>query len=250
MDVEQLAPPDLPLPPGRTELRADALVREIRAGAGRRSTTPWKVGIPLVSTCVLVVAIAIAALPPHSDLAGSWTPDPDPVSPVDMAAAGTACSAELARASAHWPIKPAAMTPVLAERRGRLTAVMMMGDRQYGMCVIIDGDNVSSTLGEVEPFEPSTGVLLEGAPGLLNGSIPFRLAYGQVAPSVAHVTIKVADGRTVEATVAGGRFFAWWPSGADPSTIVATDDAGTVVATVRQTATTGPVEPSRSPGSR
>jgi hypothetical protein len=74
----------------------------------------------------LVVAIAIAALPSHSDLAGSWTPDPDPVSAVDMAAAGTACSAELARASAHWPIKPAAMTPVLAERRGRLTAVMMM----------------------------------------------------------------------------------------------------------------------------
>jgi hypothetical protein len=55
---------------------------------------------------------------------------------------------------------------------------------------------------------------------------------GDVPPRTARVEIMTESGQVIEATVAHGRFVAWWPD-ADPSTsITAYDTSGSVIATI------------------
>lgn len=244
--------PDLPMPPGRAEARRVALRREIQAGppARRRmAVTRWKVmAVPALATAAVAGAFAISALTtrPASSLTASWTAIPVPLSSSERAHAQQLCQAQLQ--SRHWPISVSAMTGVLAERRGQLTAVLLSGTGEYGMCIGDPGNPLFSGIGMVGQFDAATELILDGNPGKLNGSDPFRVAYGQVASSVASVVIDTADGRRVDATVAGGRFFAWWPSGADPTSITAYASDGGVIKTLSPARSTLSPTPVRRPG--
>jgi hypothetical protein len=116
------------------------------------------------------------------------------------------------------------------------------------MCVGDPADPIFLGIGEMGAFSAPQDLMLDGDPGQLNGSTAFRLAYGQVAPSVSSVEIETADGLQVQATVADGRFFAWWPSGADPSAITAYGADGHAVKTLHPTPTDASPTPSREPG--
>jgi hypothetical protein len=91
---------------------------------------------------------------------------------------------------------------------------------------------------------------LDGNPGQLNGANPFRIAYGQVAPSIGRVVIDTTDGLHVNATVHGGRFFAWWPTGADPATITGLAADGTAMTTLHPVATDRSPSPAHKPTTR
>ena len=49
---------------------------------------------------------------------------------------------------------------------------------------------------------------------------------GRVVDGVERVTIVLADGASVSASVAGGWFYAWWPSKVAPTSVVAAGAAG------------------------
>jgi hypothetical protein len=236
MSSNPLFVPDLPMPPGRAETRRVALRREIQAGPAphRRMTGAgfrWKVAVPALAAGAVAAAFAISTLTTHrASLTASWTAIPTALSSDDSARVQQQCQAQLQ--AQHWPISVSAMTGVLAERRGQLTAVLLSGADEYGVCIGDPGSPLFSGIGMVGPFARAGGLVLDGNPGKLNGSDPFRVAYGQVAPSVTSVVIDTADGRHVDATVDGGRFFAWWPSGADPKSITAFAADGSVVRTL------------------
>jgi hypothetical protein len=237
MSPESLVLPDMPMPEARVRARQRALMREIGAEsrAGRRSMY-WKVAIPAVAAGALISALAVGRFTADPvSLTSSWTAVPTALGAGDAASAGAACETELAKH--RWPITVTDMTTVLAERRGQLKTVLMSGDGQYGMCISGPHGRLFSGVGSVGAFGAGDGLALDGEPGQLNGKDPFRLAYGQVAPDVSSVVIDAADGTKVDATVANGRFFAWWPSGADPATITASASDGRLVKVVRPAAT-------------
>jgi hypothetical protein len=242
---------DLPMPAGRAEVRRLAFRHEILAtGADvRRSGVWWKVAVPLLAAGTLAGVLVVADradTPRDTSPTASWTAIPQSLSEADSSAAALRCQSTLT--SRHWPISVSAMTAVLAERRGHLTAVMLSGDGQYGMCIGSSNDPVFAGIGEVGVFDPASTVMLDGAPGALNGPAPFRLACGQVASSVGGVEIDTVDGRHIDATVTNGRFFAWWPSGADPRTITATASDGRVLKTVIPAPSNHSAAPVHQPG--
>jgi len=224
--------PDLPMPLGRAEARRLALRRELAAGGvPRRRLARWKVAVPVLAAGAIAAAFAIGSPTTHTaSLTASWTAVPTALSGDRAVAAQQQCQSRLI--AQHWPISVSAMAGVLSEQRGELTAVLMSGAGQYGVCIGRSGSALFTGVGEVSTFSPAEGIVLDGSPGVLNGADPFRVAYGQVAPSVASVLIDTADGRHVDATVSGGRFFAWWPSGADAKSITAYASDGGVVRTL------------------
>jgi hypothetical protein len=234
MSSDLLFVPDLPMPPGRAETRRLALRREIRADPAprrRMAGVRWKVAVPVLAAGAVAGAFAISTLTTHpASLTASWTAIPTPLSSSDGARAQQQCQARLQ--AQHWPISVSAMTGVLAEQRGQLTAVLLSGAGEYGVCIGDAGSPLFFGVSAVGEFASTSGLVLDGNYGKLNGSDPFRVAYGQVAPSVTSVVIDTTDGRHVDATVAGGRFFAWWPSGVDPKSITAFAADGSVVRTL------------------
>jgi len=260
MDTEMWSLPDLPMPPGRFEARRQALTREltrdVQAAASEaasaavrtpriRSRWAW----PALGAAVTAGVITVAFLPGRGQAspAASWTPIPTPLSATAAASAERQCQAKLL--TQHWPMSITGIAAVLAEQRGVLTAVLFSGTGRYGMCVGDPADPIFLGIGEMGAFSAPQDLLLDGDPGQLNGSTAFRLAYGQVAPSVRTVEIETADGRQVQATVADGRFFAWWPSGADPVTITAYGANGLAIKTLHPTPTEVAPTSSREPGS-
>lgn len=56
-----------------------------------------------------------------------------------------------------------------------------------------------------------------------------HLLGGPASSDVAAVTVTLADGSTIEATVASGYWLAWWTNGVGSAQIVATDAAGNIL---------------------
>jgi hypothetical protein len=124
---------------------------------------------------------------------------------------------------------------------------------------------VSTTPVAASAIEPESIAL-----GLATDGQAFRQLAGRVGPDVTGVTLVLADGSTVEATVANGWFAAWWPgrwSGnhmvpptdqslsplgqSVPQSVEITTASGTTtqpldVSDVRPTISTGPTGPSGS----
>lgn len=262
MNSDLLLPPELPMPPGRAQARRLALSRELAASGAATTTTSttataatrrrparWKIAVPVLAAGAAAGVFAISGLTAHrTSPTASWTAVPTPLGGAEAAASQQQCQSRLS--SQHWPIAVSAMSGVLAERRGALTAVLLSGAGQYGMCVGDPADPVFIGVGQASRFDAAAGLVLDGDPGKLNGSGPFRVAYGQVAASVTSVVIDTGDGRQVDATVAAGRFFAWWPSGADPKTITAFAADGSVVKVLTPAPSPGSPSPVREPGAR
>jgi hypothetical protein len=230
-------PPLRPMPPGRVQVRRLALIREIDVSRRAQSSLArWRVAIP-VAAVVAIAGVFAAGInhPNRVSLTATWTPIPTTVGGDKAATLYQQCQQELLKK--HWPIKVTTMSGVLAEQRGKLTAVLMTSADQYGMCVGDQRNSLFDGVGVVEPFNPADLLVLDGNPGQLNGAGAFRVAYGQVAPRVASVAIETVDGQNVDATVLGGRFFAWWPSGADPSTISAIAADGSQLDVLKPTST-------------
>ena len=231
------------MPPGRFEARRQALTLELTrasqlaplepaAGRDRRRLSPRLRRVVLPALVAAGAAIVLIAVPRGggSTSVSSWTAIPTPLTGGALSSAEQACQIRLL--SEHWPLSVSAMNGVLGERRGSLTAVMLDGAGQYGMCVGDPSDPIFAGVGTTGPFTAAQVLVLDGDPGQLNGSTPFRLVYGQVAASVREVVIRTADGREVYASLADGRYFAWWPSGADPASIVGYAADGRVLGTL------------------
>lgn len=168
----------------------------------------------------------------------SWTGTPDQVDASTTQALGADCARQQ---ESHFK-DLSAVVPVLAERRGDFTAVLMGGGGSLSVCVsTLSGDLGGQTRPDAMPA--GAALVLDANPGLLTGPDAFRVAYGRVSADVTKVVVQTQDGLTVTASTSKGYFLSWWPSGAGPSTITAADGDGRQVGRLSYPAasTTAPV---------
>ena len=199
-----------------------------RAGDTATADTPRR-PMPMRRRLVLAgaaVAGAVAftivpGLGGSSPAFAGWTATPSGVQATDLASAAAGCKDYLGRALP--PAKPGedpnmptaadvfASTPVIAERRGDWTFVLMASaefevscltsGRSYGSGAIDPARQVS--LKPREALVTSVGASTFDSDGYLSVN-------GRVGSEIIGVTVH-ADGTDVRATVKSGRFLAWWP---------------------------------------
>jgi hypothetical protein len=208
-------------------------------------------GIAAVAFVALFIGARLGPTSSTAQLLATWTPTPTLVTGSAAQSAYAACQTELN--NVQGPMVVTAMTGVLAEQRGDLTGVLLSSGSQVGLCLLVQGEasGIPAVFSGVDSLttSPQSGVELDDVPGQLNGSGAFRIAYGQSASNVASVTVLTYDGQTVQSTVAGGLFFAWWPTGSDPETITSETAQGTgiQVLTLPGSAAPTPPPPTREP---
>lgn len=160
----------------------------------------------------------------------SWTPKPEPLTAAAVTEAATTCRAAL-------EVPDQGERVVIAERRGGWTYVLIAGPKAEGACLMPD-----DLVGHQDPADHKKEGFFGGyttdpveAPTLardrivetenIAGSVPtsglwffsddegwFSSVQGYVGSGVTGVTVHPPVGPDVEASVANGRFAAWWPS--------------------------------------
>jgi hypothetical protein len=165
---------------------------------------------------------------------GSWTPTPEPLTGAAAAEAASACRAILA-------VPDQAERVVIADRRGDWTYVLFAGPDSEGSCLMPEGlvGQQDSAAHRTEGFmggydsdppaapTPARDRIIQTGAGAT--SVPTHGLWnfgddeewvnqveGHVGSNVVGVTVHTPIGTDVEASVANGRFAAWWPS-AKPS---------------------------------
>jgi hypothetical protein len=161
----------------------------------------------------------------------SWTPTPSPLTAAASTEAATTCRAAL-------EVPDQGERVVIAERRGGWTYVLIAGPQAQGACLMPD-----DLVGQERPADQKHKGFFgtydrnpADAPAVtrdrivetdsMQGSVPhpgrlpftsddgwFNWTQGYVGSDVTGVTVRPPVGPDVEASVANGRFAAWWPSG-------------------------------------
>ncbi len=148
---------------------------------------------------------------------GSWTPTPEPLTGAATAEAATTCRAVL-------DVPDRGERVAVAERRGEWTYVLLTGPRAEAACLMPDdlvgqvpterGDFFGSY--DTDPPAPPTpdpsGI--DETTSMVGGTSEgwFSWVEGYVGSDVTGVTVHTSAGVDIEASVAGNRFAAWWPS--------------------------------------
>lgn len=148
---------------------------------------------------------------------GSWTPTPRPLEADAAARAVTTCRAGMGVPDDGAPF-------ILAERRGDWTYVLLAGSAGDVSC-LMENDVVGEDPGAgdvVGGYDPDPPPVERVAPdGIDEISSLFavredevvRLSEGVVGRDVVGVTVHTPTGLVVEASLARGRYAAWWPGG-------------------------------------
>lgn len=181
-----------------------------------------------------LVGAAGAAIPTlllgGSSAFASWTPKPEPLTAEAATEAASTCRAAL-------DVPDQGERVVSAERRGEWTYVLIAGPKAEGACLMPDellgrqnpADHKKEGFFGTYDREPVKAPIL--APDRIvetesmEGSVPtrgfwpfstdhgrFSWVQGYVGSDVTGVTVHLPAGPDVEASLANGRFAAWWPS--------------------------------------
>ncbi|WP_250008848.1 hypothetical protein [Actinoplanes sp. M2I2] len=209
---------DVAVPPtfeqyGRAAATLDRIVATPPDPPRRRPAKGWL----LVPALVVAVAAVLLVVPwGRSGRAyATWTPVPVALSPAETALIGPACTDQLGDLP-YLDLNRAEV--VLAERRGEVVAMLYRHDHpeSVGFCLAHnrpgsdDVDDVKTgTAGSSGPFDPApAGRFREGALSVYPEGV--SITEGAAGPDVTGLTIRTG-GLTVQATVSGGRWVAWWP---------------------------------------
>ena len=148
---------------------------------------------------------------------GSWTPTPEPLTAEAAATAATTCRAAL-------DVPDRGERVAVAERRGEWTYVLLAGSGTEAVCLMpndlvgqdptdreeffgsYDTDTVAPPALHPDRIDETTSMEGSTAEGWLTWS------QGYVGSDVTGVTVHTSSGLDIEASVAGNRFAAWWPS--------------------------------------
>jgi hypothetical protein len=218
--------------------RADATLARILA-IPSHDQVPEESGRPRRRRSRLLVPVglvgAASAAVPALLLSGgsafaSWTPKPEPLTAAAATEAATTCRAAL-------QVPDQGERVVIAEQRGGWTYVLIAGPEAEGVCLMPDdlvghqdpakhkeeGFFGGYTTDPVEAPTPARDRIVETES--MAGSVPtpgpglfsndegwFSSVEGYVGSDVTGVTVHTPVGTDVEASVARGRFAAWWPS--------------------------------------
>jgi hypothetical protein len=167
-------------------------------------------GVSAAVAAIVAVTLGSSAAPAFA----AWSPTPTPPAAGQLAAAEQQCSANLG-------------TPVLTDTRGPYTVSIYADATSSHLC--LEGASLSiasANSGPTQADVPPGQVQLLGS-GIENSSgQSLTLVDGRIGAGVTSVTIDRSDGGSVQATVSGGWYLAWWPGTARATTADVTTAAG------------------------
>ena len=180
----------------------------------RRPALPALGALGVSGAAAAVIAVATLASSAAPAFAG-WSPTPTRPAAGQLAAAQQACRANLG-------------TPVLTDTRGPYTASIYADTTSSHLC--LEGGSLSiasSGSGASQADVPAGQIQLAGS-GMKNSSgQALTLVDGRIGTGVTSVTIDRGDGSSIQATVSGGWYLAWWPGTVQATTAQVTTATGT-----------------------
>lgn len=197
-------------------LRLDREVPTAFPAAGYRRGLLWAGGgVAAAAAAVLAAGTLTIATP-----AAAWAATPSVPNASDKAAAATTCADALTGVTDSRgapPTGPEKLPPLqLLDIRGTGAYAVFVDDEWTVQCFLRSEDG-AWTRGQVtaEPTGTSPGVAAfavdwAGSTQWADDDTTFHVG-GTVAPQTQRVTLELADGTVVEATVIEGRFAIWYP---------------------------------------
>jgi hypothetical protein len=164
-------------------------------------------------------AAAVTALVTLGSSAGpafaGWQPAPTIPGPGQLAQAAQACGQDLG-------------SPVLNDSRGPYTASIYANSTTSDLCLKGDGVSVSSSSTLDSAASVPAGHIQIGGGGTRDSAgDALTLVDGRAGAGVTAVKVERSDGSSVEATVAGGWYLAWWPGSVTARTAQVATASGT-----------------------
>jgi hypothetical protein len=194
---------------------ASARLRAVDYRRRRRPALPALGALGVSAAAAAVIAVVTLGSSAAPAFAG-WSPTPTSPLAGQLAAAEQACRANLG-------------TPVLTDTRGPYTASIYADAASSHLC--LEGGSLSiasSNSGSSQVDVPAGQVELAGS-GMKNSSgQALTLVDGRIGAGVTSVGIHRGDGSSVQATVSGGWYLAWWPGTVQATTADVTTSTGTV----------------------
>lgn len=177
----------------------------------------WRRPLVLAGAAAALAAgvTVLPGLDGEQDAYASWTASAQLLDPDAVGAPAVACRDALEGGS----LDVARAVLVLAERRGELVGLLYRTDDPdvSGSCIVHApvGRDAVELLSAAAGGGSGPAQVVSGAQfteGALHSSADASITDGAVGPEVTGVTIHVGGGDLrVEATVAAGRYVAWWP---------------------------------------
>ncbi len=222
----------LPIMPLSDRRRQELRSRVMFAAANPRTQHRQR-AVKVMAAAAAAAATAVGFVLTTAGPAAAWTPRPAALTGAPLATAKAHCLSDL---TAHGGVYVAELTgevrTLIGERRGSTTSVFMTGPHESGYCAGGSRSHMSGIVPMDVPA-PTSAIVIDGSPGIVDTADAVRVVFGRVPTGSATVVIQTGDARTVTASVADGRFFAWWPSGADPLSVTAFDATGATLGTIR-----------------
>lgn len=229
---------DLEHPPSSPGRRLPAL------GSRRRRLAALLAGT-LGAAGAVVAAILLLTLGGSPGVAfAGWSASPTSPARGQLHSAEAACG-KIDPSVAH-------LTPTVADTRGPFTMLVYAQGNVVRSCIGRQsvGGSPPGTLGSIRSTLKASPVaagaigwrqITGTAPGTdAAGTPPASFVDGQVGEDVTAVTLELEDGRSIQATVAGGWFAAWWPGNARVKAAKITTPNGTSTQPPRRSMTVPP----------
>ena len=165
------------------------------------------------AAAIVAVTLGSSAAPAFA----GWSSTPTRPTAGQLAAAEQECSANLG-------------APALTDTRGPYTVSIYADATSSHLCLEGGSLSIASTnSGATQADVPPGRVQLSGS-GIENSSgQALTLVDGRIGAGVTSVTIDRSDGDSVQATVSGGWYLAWWPGTARATTANVTTAAGQAI---------------------
>ena len=219
----------------RTSVRSDRVTSS--APTSRRRRVGALVGVGVVVAAVAIVAVTVfGSGTPGAYAAWSATTTTPPASQLSTAQAScqSTYGASLGLENQQAVVSlPTSLPPlVVSDSRGPYEMLVYGNSSGEGMCLwssstgilTVGGGNGGSL---PAPNAQSIGVPGVGTAGNHAAGEGLTYTYGHAGAQVTGVTLTLADGATVETTVGGGYYAAWWPSWSDVVSADVTTAQGT-----------------------
>jgi hypothetical protein len=164
-------------------------------------------------------AAAVAALVTVGSSAApafaGWNATPTAPAPGQLAQAAQTCGQNLG-------------SPVLTDSRGPYTAAIYADSNTSDVCLSGDGVSMSSSSTPQAPAAVAAGQIEANGGGTRDSAgNALTLVDGRTGAGVTAVTVDRSDGSSVQATVAGGWYLAWWPGTISATSAEVTSASGT-----------------------
>jgi hypothetical protein len=202
--------------------------------AGRASREPARAAARLGILALGLSACSGRIIGPTPDMFGAWSATP---LAADARLAQQAQSSEVCRAGQP---QGAAVQIVLQDHRTSSTAAFLVQGAGFsGSCLITLDGGAAGGGGRLVPPAPMVGALVvdEESTGGVGGATASLLG-GRLGGTAVAVRVQLQNGITVQTSIGGGHWLAWWPGETAVLRVEALDPAGAIVGTLDDTTPT------------